>query len=178
MLICTCQDPGDNPGCAFHFPRTPSCPGCADRDARIAKLKEALTKVRELICEGSMQCNHPVDWETEDGEECENIDDCMFHSILQPIDAALADPIAKGEIMTDELFEFKMYSRASTLQEGHRALISVFRNADGTLNRQRMLDVPAMRDEFSAEERAALLATEADCGRDLLQEWKPNNGRA
>jgi hypothetical protein len=66
---------------------------------------------------------------------------------------------AKEKSMTDEEFRLRIYSRARRDQEDRpNTNIAYFRNADGTLNRQRMLDVPAMKDAFTAKEREDLLS--------------------
>lgn len=54
---------------------------------RIERLTEALKESREIITHSTIQCNHILD---EEPDECGNVDDCVFHALLQNCDDALA----------------------------------------------------------------------------------------
>lgn len=50
-------------------------------------LLRVLKDVREVILQ-SLECHHPGECESD--PECLDVDDCLFHGLLQPIDAALS----------------------------------------------------------------------------------------
>lgn len=63
------------------------------------KLAEALDEVREILTHSEMQCHHPAD---DGSDDCGNVDDCIFHAVMQAIDAALAAYRATKENKHDE----------------------------------------------------------------------------
>lgn len=62
---------------------------------RIERMESALGEVREIITQSTIQCNHIL---AETPDECGNVDDCVFHALVQCCDEALAAEPESGVV--------------------------------------------------------------------------------